>query len=216
MTESNFIRAYNNVFSSSICDNLIQTYEKLWKEKEEQLKKFSLCYTESGQKICGACNCQRLDIMQHHEFKEPFEIIIRQIQLVLNQYKKDTNMHSCQWPKKHGFEHLRIKRYFCDENQQHDFHADVTDIESAKRFLSIICYLNDDFDGGETSFPHFNLQVKPKKGSILLFPCTWSYLHKGNPATNGHAKYILGSFLNYTGHKKFNRIGDKRLGIENI
>ena len=81
--ESNFIRAYDGVFSSSLCDNLIGTYEKLWREKEEQLKKFSLCYAESGQKICDACNCQRLDIMQHHEFKELFEIVIRQIQLCL-------------------------------------------------------------------------------------------------------------------------------------
>ena len=214
--ESNFIRAYGNVFSSSLCDELVETYERLWREKEEQLKKISLCYTESGRKICGACNCQRLDIMQHHEFNEPFKIAINGIQTVLNYYKEDTKIHPCQWPKKHGYEHLRIKRYYCDEDQQHDFHADVTDIESAKRFLSIICYLNDDFDGGETFFPHFNLQVKPKKGTILLFPCTWSYLHKGNPAVNGHAKYILGSFLNYVSHKKFNRIGDKNLGIENI
>ena len=214
--ESNFIRAYSDVFSSSLCDNLIDTYEKLWREKEEQLKKISLCYTESGQKVCGACNCQRLDIMQHQEFNEPFKIIMNGIQVVLNQYKKDARLHPCQWPKEHGYEHLRIKRYYCDDNQQHDFHADVTNIESAKRFLSIICYLNDDFDGGETYFPHFGLQVKPKKGTILLFPCTWSYLHKGNPAVNGHAKYILGSFLNYVTHQRFDRIGDKNLGIENI
>ena len=214
--ESNFIRAYSDVFSSSLCDNLIETYERLWREKEEQLKKISLCYTEDGVKTCGACNCQRLDIMQHPEFKEPFNIVMNGIQTVIRQYKIDTQLHSCQWPIKHGYEHLRIKRYFCDDIQQHDFHADVTDIESAKRFLSIICYLNDDFDGGETFFPHFNLQVKPRKGKIVLFPCTWSYLHKGNPAVNGHAKYILGSFLNYTGHRKFNRIGDKNLGIENI
>jgi len=214
--ESNFIRAYSDVFSSSLCDNLIETYERLWREKEEQLKKISLCYTEDGVKTCGACNCQRLDIMQHPEFKEPFNIVMNGIQAVIRQYKIDTQLHSCQWPREHGYEHLRIKRYFCDDVQQHDFHADVTDIESAKRFLSIICYLNDDFDGGETFFPHFNLQVKPRKGKIVLFPCTWSYLHKGNPAVNGHAKYILGSFLNYTGHRKFNRIGDKNLGIENI
>ena len=214
--ESNFIRAYGGVFSSSLCDNLIETYEQLWREKEEQLKKISLCYTESGQKVCGACNCQRLDIMQHHEFNEPFKIVMNGIQVVLNQYKRDTQLHSCQWPAKHGYEHLRIKRYFCDEDQQHDFHADVTDIESAKRFLSIICYLNDDFDGGETFFPHFNLQFKPKKGTSFCCTCTWSYLHKGNPASNGHAKYILGSFLNYVGHRKFNRVGDKNLGIEQI
>ena len=214
--ESNYIKAYGGVFSSSLCDNLVETYERLWKEKEDRLKKISLCYDDKGNKTCGACNCQRLDIMQHQEFNEPFKVVMNGIQAAINQYKIDTKLHHSQWPKKYGYEHLRIKRYLCSENQQHDFHSDVTNIESTKRFLAIVCYLNNDFDGGETQFPHFGINVKPKKGNILLFPCTWTYLHKGNPPTNGHAKYILGSFLNYANHQQFNRIGDKNLGIEAI
>ncbi len=214
--EAHYIKAYRGVFSPTLCDNLIKTYEKLWIEQEEYLKSISLCYNQDGVKKCGACDCQRLDIMQHKEFHEPFKLVISNVQNIINQYKKDVNLHRTQWPSKYGFEHLRIKRYLCDVDQQHDFHTDVTDIESAKRFLSIICYLNDEFEGGETIFPQFGLQVKPQKGTVLLFPCTWSYLHKGNPATDGYAKYILGSFLNYANHKKFNRMGDKNLGIENI
>ena len=214
--ESNYIKAYGGVFSPSLCDNLIKTYERLWKEKEEQLKKISLCYDDKGNKTCGACNCQRLDIMQHQEFNEPFKIVMSGIQAALGQYKKDVNLHPSQWPQKYGYEHLRIKRYLCSEDQQHDVHSDVNNIESTKRFLAIVCYLNDQFNGGETEFPHFGIKVKPLKGTILLFPCTWSYLHKGNPATDGYAKYILGSFLNYVGHRKFNRVGDKNLGIEQI
>ena len=44
--ETNFIQAYGDVFSSSLCDNIIEIYERLWKEKEEQIKKMSLCYIE--------------------------------------------------------------------------------------------------------------------------------------------------------------------------
>ena len=211
-----YIKAYRDVFSPSLCDSLIETYERLWIEKEEYLKKVSLCYTENGVKTCGACSCQRLDIMQHQEFKEPFKIVMNGIQGALTQYKKDVNLHRTQWPSNYGFEHLRIKRYLCSEDQQHDFHSDVENIESTKRFLAIVCYLNDNFDGGETQFPHFGINVRPKKGTILLFPCTWSYLHKGNPISNGYAKYIMGSFLNYANHQQFNRIGDKNLGIKNI
>tara|TARA_Y100001963_G_C6648234_1_gene384427 strand:- start:82 stop:729 length:648 start_codon:yes stop_codon:yes gene_type:complete len=214
--ESSYIKAYRNVFSPSLCKNLIETYEKLWREREEEIKKMSLCYTEEGVKKCGACDCQRLDIMQHKEFNQPFKVVMNGIQSAITQYKKDVKLHSTQWPEKYGYEHLRIKRYLCDENQQHDFHSDVNNIESTKRFLAIVCYLNDEFDEGETEFPHFGLKVKPLRGTILLFPCTWSYLHKGNPSTNGYAKYILGSFLNYTTHQQFNRMGDKNLGIDNI
>ena len=59
-----FIRLYKNVLPPELCSDIISTYEKLWREQEEQIKKMSLCYTEDGEKVCGACDCQRLDIMQ--------------------------------------------------------------------------------------------------------------------------------------------------------
>ena len=214
--EANYIRLYDNVFSPALCNHLVDTYEKLWREQEEQIKKMSLCYTPDGTKTCGACDCQRLDIMRHPEFQEPFRIVVNGIENTIKTYKIDADIHHTQWPEKYGYEHLRIKRYLCDKNQQHDYHADVGNIESTKRFLAIICYLNDNFDEGGTEFPKFNLNIKPKKGSVLLFPCTWSYLHRGSPSINGYAKYILGSFLTYVVHQNFNRIGDKTLGIKAI
>tara|TARA_B100001029_G_scaffold153551_1_gene137217 strand:+ start:62 stop:727 length:666 start_codon:yes stop_codon:yes gene_type:complete len=210
--ESIYVREYKNVFDNELCDTLVSTYERLWKEQSELLKKLSLCYTPSGVKTCGACDCQRLDIMQHKEFKEPFKLVIKGIQNTLTQYKEDVDMHHSQWPKKYSFENLRIKRYLCDTNQQHDFHSDVGDKDSARRFFSIICYLNDEFDGGHTLFPMFDQEFKPSKGTILLFPCTWSYLHKGSECTNGYAKYILGTFLNYVTGLETSRSGDHVLG----
>ena len=72
--EARYIKAYRGVFSPTLCDNLIKTYEKLWIEQEEYLKSISLCYNQDGVKKCGACDCQRLDIMQHKEFNEPFKL----------------------------------------------------------------------------------------------------------------------------------------------
>ena len=214
--ESNYIRLYDNVFSPILCKNLIDTYEKLWRDQEEEIKRMSLCYTESGVKTCGACDCQRLDIMRHHEFQIPLKSVVSGLQNIINQYKKDADIHVSQWPAKFRYENLRIKRYLCNEDQQHDTHVDVDNIESTKRFLAIICYLNDDFDGGETQFPKFDVNIKPTTGGVLLFPCTWSYLHKGSKCNNGYAKYVLGSFLNYAVNQNFNRIGDKTLGTSKI
>ena len=76
MNETKFIKVYENVIQSDVCKYMIDTYEKLWREQEEQIKRISLCYAEDGTKTCGACNCQRLDIMQHHEFKESFKYVI--------------------------------------------------------------------------------------------------------------------------------------------
>ena len=40
-------------------------------------------------------------------------------------------------------------------------------------------------------------------GGIIMFPCTWSYLHKGNPVKSGSGKYVLGTFLNYLTTQQF-------------
>jgi len=211
-----YIRNYENVISDEICSDIINIYEKLWKEKTEEIQSMSLCYDTKGNKTCGACNCQRLDIMQHKEFQQYTNIILQYLQSTIQRYTEDTNIIKHQWPPRYGFEHFRVKRYLPDGIQQHDLHSDVNDKSSAKRFLSIICYLNEDFSGGETTFPNFNHNSKVTTGGIIMFPCTWSYLHKGNPVKSGSGKYVLGTFLNYLTAQQLNRVGDKTLGTENV
>ena len=50
-------------------------------------------------------------------------------------------------------EEFRIrKRYNSGTGEQFDDHVDVCNLESSKRYLSMLFYLNDDFTGGETVF----------------------------------------------------------------
>jgi hypothetical protein len=216
MSESQYIKLYRNVIDPRICQALISTYERLWREETQKIREMSLCYDVKGIKICGACDCQRLDIMQHDEFKDLFRFTLGYIQKQIDIYKKDAGIVKEQWPDNFAFENFRIKRYLPDDKQQHDFHSDVTNKTAAKRFISIICYLNDDFEGGETSFPNFKYDSKVTTGGIIIFPCTWSYLHKGNPVKSGNAKYILGTFLNYVDEQETNRKGDQKLGTKGL
>jgi len=39
-----------------------------------------------------------------------------------------------------------------------------------QRDVSAICYLNDEFDGGEICFEQAQLTVKPRRGLLLAFP----------------------------------------------
>ena len=75
--------------------------------------------------------------------------------------------------------------------------------------------LNDDFEGGQTIFPQYDYQSEVTTGSVLIFPVAWNYLHRGKPITNGYAKYMLGSFLQYEQRQEMNRIGDKTMGLDN-
>lgn len=75
------------------------------------------------------------------------------------------------------------------------WHSDETDLNSHMRFrFSTIVYLNDVAAGGETEFMHQGVLVKPEAGKVLLFPSTWTHVHRGNmPMSND--KYIITTLL---------------------
>ena len=75
-----------------------------------------------------------------------------------------------------------------------DTHVDVMDYNSARRFLSFFWYLNDVEIGGETRF--YNLEITPKKGTLVVFPPLWMFPHKGEPPLSGE-KYLLSTYLHY-------------------
>jgi predicted 2-oxoglutarate/Fe(II)-dependent dioxygenase YbiX len=51
------------------------------------------------------------------------------------------------------------------------------------RYFTVVCYLNEDFAGGGTSFPKLNYTVRPHSGKAVIFPST--YLHTAEPITRG-------------------------------
>jgi hypothetical protein len=53
------------------------------------------------------------------------------------------------------------------------------------RTLSVVIYLNDDYEGGEIDFKFFNISYKPKSGDILLFSSAFPYMHEVKPITKG-------------------------------
>jgi predicted 2-oxoglutarate/Fe(II)-dependent dioxygenase YbiX len=66
-------------------------------------------------------------------------------------------------------------------------HADAGG-ELADRYFTVVCYLNDDFAGGHTSFPSLEATVKPQTGQAIIFPAR--YLHCAEPVTSGE-KFVL-------------------------
>jgi Rps23 Pro-64 3,4-dihydroxylase Tpa1-like proline 4-hydroxylase len=70
-------------------------------------------------------------------------------------------------------------------------HSD-TGLHRSDRYFTVICYLNDDFEGGQTSFPQLNYRVTPRSGKAVIFPAT--YLHCAEPVISGE-KYILVCWL---------------------
>jgi hypothetical protein len=63
--------------------------------------------------------------------------------------------------------------------------------------ISVVVYLNDDYEGGEIWFPRMNsLSIKPKAGDIVVFPSTYIYEHASQDMISG-VKYSVVIMTDY-------------------
>lgn len=88
----------------------------------------------------------------------------------------------------HGlFEPLRVYRY--DVGHHFGLHSDQSYTRGdARSLLTLLVYLDDDFDGGETEFPDEHQTIAPCKGDALWFQ--HALLHAGKHVTRG-TKHVL-------------------------
>jgi len=78
------------------------------------------------------------------------------------------------------------------DNQEYLGHYDSD--TNGGRIISAICYLNDDYTGGELEFVNFDFKIKPKPGMLILFPSNFAYKHIAHPVTEG-TKYGLVTWI---------------------
>lgn len=95
----------------------------------------------------------------------------------------------------HGLnERFRVYRY--KDGQQFKVHPDGSFKRDAHEHskITVIIYLNEDFENGETEFVMPHEVIEPEEGMLLLF--AHGQLHKGNPVPKG-TKYILRTDVMY-------------------
>jgi predicted 2-oxoglutarate/Fe(II)-dependent dioxygenase YbiX len=99
-----------------------------------------------------------------------------------------------RWTLDALFTPLRIYRY--KEGQRFGVHQDQSYVKDneCRSLLTFMVYLNDDFEGGATSFPDRSLDVAPVTGKALLFQ--HAILHAGARVTRG-TKLVLRSDVLY-------------------
>ena len=129
-------------------------------------------------------------------WKKDHKLLVDRTAEVLRDYGQELNLDARLIPEKYGFEEFRMKRYDNNDTDEFGPHVDVIDYNSARRFIVCFYYLNDVEEGGETAFPHLDVDFKPKKGACLVFPPLWLYLHEGRKPISG-PKYIIGTYLHY-------------------
>jgi len=85
-------------------------------------------------------------------------------------------------------------------NGKYDEHNDSEDFINNKltrvvpRDITMIFYLNDDYEGGELEFTKLQITYKPKKGDIIAFPSYYEYSHRVHPIKQG-TRYALVTWI---------------------
>lgn len=83
----------------------------------------------------------------------------------------------------------------------HDFNSQVWEGQRSNRIASLLLYLNDDYEGGTTSFPDLGVTTQPRRGRAVFWRYNYSgtvtnhlFRHSGDPVISG-IKYAVCLFL---------------------
>lgn len=183
----NYVTVYDDVLSPDYCRELIEKFEA--NPQCHQVERnidgdWQMSFTQ-------------INLYKHDVFKNDVSYLTSLFRTAVEHYKRDNGIEPFQWPSEYGFEQIRMKRYIPGGKDRFDAHVDVTNLDSARRFLVVFFYLSDDFEGGETDFPQFGVMAKPKAGRLIMFPPMWAWWHKAKPIIRGNPKYIVGTLLHY-------------------
>ena len=179
---SEFVKVYDNVISDVLSKQLIDKFEAFPQHHEEIV-------------LDGHRSFTQVTLQQHPEWESLASHLQNVFFEYIDIYSKDINTVDGQFPEQFAFEQFRMKRYLPNDVDEFRDHVDVGNYNSARRFLVFFLYL-DDNEQGHTTFPQWNIAVKPEIGRMLMFPPMWTHLHAGTKAVH-KPKYIIGSYLHY-------------------
>ena len=80
--------------------------------------------------------------------------------------------------------------------------------KSTDRDLSIVFFLNNDFEGGDFVFPDLKVRVRPEPGMMVCFPSNHHYMHGVEPVTRGK-RYSIVSWSTVKGFPTMQQINQQ-------
>lgn len=172
-TENNFYYEIDNALTPEECDYIINySRPKLSKSKVMSLDKNNKYIDIEDNNV----RTSKQTWLQNDNFK----YIIDKVTNLVNNNNNNNNYKV----KSNQFENIQVVRY--EPTQEYKQHYDICHPKqgakehlrtcqedynkyNSVRYATVLFYLNDGFEGGETYFPRLNKKIKPKKGKALVF-----------------------------------------------
>ena len=189
MTDSNritdFIIRYEKIFTRDECHNLIEKIDFL----DENAMLFPQPKNNRAFQDQDAINIFVDDGVTLPEASIISKQIFPKIQPCVDNYLERFPVLGM---RKFMIHDCKIKKIKCGAGF-HAWHYENGDVSNSRRTFVVQIYLNDDFDGGETEFLYQNKREKASAGDVLVFPCQFTHVHRGNPPIDGD-KYLVTSW----------------------
>jgi hypothetical protein len=182
-----YIQIYENALSSDICKEIINMFEE---NSEKQVN------GATGIGIRPDIKVTKEMYFNVEPLKKYDNLLYENLKFYLNKYLENhlKNANKVEYSNidDSGYQ---LQKYIANEGfyiTHEDSNTKIQNNIAYSRIITYLWYLNDVEEGGETLF--MNFQIKPKTGSLLLFPATWNYLHGGSmPISND--KYIITGWI---------------------
>ncbi len=175
MSITDFIEVYENAFSDEMCDTIIKQFKDSiqsgasFRERSPVLSRSdSVLYLNDNSSTIGlAADFNTVLVAKSEGYRDKYATL------------KDLSMKSFT---------VKVQKTEPSEGY-HVWHCEQDSIDNSRRIIVWTVYLNDVDEGGETEFLFQQRRIKPSKGSLCLFPASWTHTHRGNPPL-ANTKYI--------------------------
>jgi hypothetical protein len=181
-----FIGIYENAFSSYYCERAINYFDSMkqngftmYRQQTENIKKtskddeFLFNHDEDFINLQGAGSL-------HREFNtifwEKYQDYADEYDILKTSPEHNNFSFKIQKTKIGGGYHM--------------WHCESAGRSLCHRILVWLLYLNDVEEGGETEFLYYHKRIKPKAGTLLIWPAAFTHTHRGNPPLSNE-KYII-------------------------
>jgi len=171
-----YVLKIENFLSKEFCNQTINQLKKIqWRKHDFYNIRTNKSTPRSGYRELDVSN----DVVPNNEE------IMKRLHNALEHYLKELNFKwFCSWD---GYSRVRYNKY--SKGQKMAIHCDhihnlFTGEKRGIPILSIVCVLNDNYEGGE--FIMFDdYEIKFKAGDLIVFPSVFLYPHLVKPVKKG-------------------------------
>lgn len=191
-----FIGYYRNLYPKGYCEHLINEFNRLEKGGAGA----------SRQKTEGAARHRKDDyqllielrnhnLLQFQE-KESCDLFFHGLQMCYDNYTEKYSILR---------EHSNIRATIMKMQRTgpgggyHIWHSEQGPGPHASRVVVYMLYLNslEDGDGGETEFLYQRTRIRPEENLMLLWPASYTHVHRGNAVLAEKFKYTVTGWFYY-------------------